>query len=206
MPYEEAQNSRRAPTDAEPSDGSLLRRFRDGSQDAATQIYQRYFHRLRALAKAKCAPDLASRIDAEDIVQSVFGSFFRAASQGYYSVPAGEELWKLFLVIALNKIRARGAFHRAAKRDVRVTGSQEALENWIETTGGAADDAQKFLQFTIDEALERLSPIHKRMVLLRIEGYEVVEISQQTGRSKRTVERILQETRKQLADLLPTEA
>jgi RNA polymerase sigma-70 factor (ECF subfamily) len=101
-----------------------LLRLRLGNQDAALQLYLRYAHRLRALAKAQCSAELARRIDTEDIVQSVFGSFFRRAGQGYYDVPAGDELWKLLLVIALNKIRAQSAFHRAAKRDVRRTAAR----------------------------------------------------------------------------------
>src|SRR5262245_35900533 len=81
-----------------PSDGSLLRRFRGGSQEAATQLYLRYAQRLRHLAQAECAPDLGTRLDVDDIVQSVFGSFFRGASRGDYDVPDGDELWRLFLV------------------------------------------------------------------------------------------------------------
>src|SRR3954447_18164462 len=120
----EADELRPDPEDrnmSEVSDASLMRRLRLGSEDAATQIYLRYAHRLRALARAQSSPELARRVDADEIVQSIFGSFFRAASTGHYDVPVGEKLWKLFLVIALNKIRAKGAFHRAARRDVRVT-------------------------------------------------------------------------------------
>src|SRR5438067_12874851 len=82
-----------------PSDRSLLRRLRGGSEDAATQLYRRYAHRLRALARANTSAHLARRVDAEDIVQSVFRIFFAAASQGLYDVPAGEDPWKLLLVI-----------------------------------------------------------------------------------------------------------
>jgi len=162
----------------------------------------RYAHRLRALAEAQCSADLARRVDADDIVQSVFGSFFRRASHGYYDVPAGEELWKLFLVIALNKIRAKGAFHRAAKRDVRLTTGGDLFDQAVASQTNQDDAAYTFLQLTIDEALERLPPPHRHMVEYRIEGYEVAEIAQKTGRSKRTVERILQETRKTLGELL----
>ena len=53
--------------------------------------------------------------------------------------------------------------------------------------------------------LTRLPAPHRQMVTLRIEGYEVAEIAQQTKRSKRSVERILQEARKRLAYLLEEE-
>src|SRR3954462_4703931 len=115
------------PTQPGPSDGSLLARVRDGSQDAAAALYQHYAQRLLGPARAKCGADLAARVDAEDIVQSVFGSFFRAAARGYYNVPSGEELWGLLLVIALNKIRAKGAHHRAARGDVHKTVGGDAM-------------------------------------------------------------------------------
>ena len=113
-------NRRDEATPGELSDHSLLRRLKQGEQDAATQLYLRYAQRLLALARSKTSTSLSRRVDSDEIVQSVFGSFFRGAQQGYYDVPVGEELWKLFLVIALNKIRAKGAFHLAAKRDVPV--------------------------------------------------------------------------------------
>jgi RNA polymerase sigma-70 factor (ECF subfamily) len=183
------------------SDRSLLRRFRAGDQDAATEIYLRYAHRLRALAEAKCGPDLAQRLDADDIVQSVFRSFFRGASGGCYDVPAGEELWKLLLVIALNKIRAQGAFHRAAKRDVRHTAAADHLDE-AAATGRSDDEAYAVLRLVVEEILEQLPAAARAIVELRIEGYEVAEIAQQLKRSKRTVERNLQEFRKKLAELL----
>jgi RNA polymerase sigma-70 factor (ECF subfamily) len=184
------------------TDSSLLRRIRSGSEDAATQLYLRYAHRLYALARAQSSPELARRVDAEEIVQSVFGSFFRVASTGHYDVPVGEELWKLFLVIALNKIRAKGAFHRAAKRDVRRTVEENQLDNGAEVPEKQDAAALAFLQLSVEEALGQLPSSQREMVTLRIEGFEVAEIAQQTGRSKRTVERLLQAARKKLAHLL----
>src|SRR5205823_4302449 len=100
----------------EPSDYLLLGRVRVGCQDAATRIYFRYAKRLHALARTKCSSALATQVDAEDIVQSVFCTFFKGARSGSYDIPDGEDLWKLLLVIALNAIRAEAVFHRAAKR------------------------------------------------------------------------------------------
>jgi RNA polymerase sigma-70 factor (ECF subfamily) len=180
-----------------PSDVSLLRRLRTGDQDAATRLYLRYAKRLHLLARAECSPELARRVDMEDIVQSVFSSFFRGVSNGYYELPAGEELWKLLLVIALNKIRAKGAFHRAARRDVRQTVGGNALTN-VST----ADAPFQALKMTVEEVMTDLPAAQQQMVDLRIEGYEVAEIAEKTRRSKRTVERCLQEFRKKLAEIL----
>jgi RNA polymerase sigma-70 factor (ECF subfamily) len=189
--------------DGEPTDQSLLEQFRRGSQDAATRLYFRYAQRLLRLVKAQCAPDLARNVDAEDLVQSIFGSFFRGASQGYYEVPPGEQLWRLLLVIALNKIRTAATFLHADKRDVRRTTGGLDVEQVLSPLTADGDPA--FLRLVLDDALGRLSPDHRAMVELRLEGYEVAEIARQMGRAKRTVERILQEARQKLHALLDEE-
>jgi RNA polymerase sigma-70 factor, ECF subfamily len=186
------------------SDRSLLRRFRSGDQDAATRIYLRYAQRLWALANAHRGRDLAPRLDADDIVQSVFRSFFKAARTGLYDVPAGDELWKLLLVLALNKIRAKGAFHRAAKRDVRLTTGADAIDS---LAGCKKSDEQAYaiLRLAVEETLSHLPDVSRDIVVLRMEGCEVAEIAAKTGRSKRTIERNLQAFRKKLAQLLDAE-
>lgn len=192
----------------QPTDRSLLRRVRTGSEGAAGELHRRYADRLLALARSRAGADLRARLDAEDIVQSVFGSFFRGAQRGLYSAPDSEELWGLFLVIALNKIRARGAQHRAAKRDVRRTLNEGGTEAEGERYEFPADDrsAYDLLHLVVEELLERRPETVREIVRLRIENHEVAEIAKRTGRSKRSVERILQEFRIQLAyELKPTD-
>jgi RNA polymerase sigma-70 factor (ECF subfamily) len=184
------------------TDQSLLRAISGGSDEAAAKLYRRYAHRLRALARAQSSRELARREDVDDIVQSVFGSFFRAASQGLYDVPAGDDLWKLLVVIAMNKIRAKGSFHRAAKRDVRVTAGSEALERAGAAELASDDEALASLQMVVDEALDRLPPLTRKMALLRMQGHEIGEIARATSRSYRTVERGLKGFRELLAGML----
>src|SRR5437762_6283177 len=192
-----------APDDAAPpgpdaeTDQRLLERFQKGDREAASQLYQRYAERLLALTRRKSSSALACRLDPDDIVQSVFRNFFHAAREGGYDVPPGEDLWKLLLVIALNKIRARGTFHRAAKRDVRRTRRIEGLDPYtLAKENPYGQSAATFLRLVAEEALASLSPLLRRIVELRIEGYQVHEIAQLTGRSLRTVERTLQDCRK----------
>lgn len=188
--------------DAEASDRSLLRRFRTGSEGAATEIYLRYATRLQALASSRLSEDLATRVDAEDIVQSVFRTFFRRVSKGDYDVPDGEELWKLFLVMGLNKIRSAGTFHRAAKRDVRSGTGGENLGQLAES-GSAGDEVSlNILRMVIDDVLSTLPVTNREIIKLRIEGHEVESIADQLQRSKRTVERVLQEFRKKMSTLI----
>lgn len=177
---------------AEPSDQSLLRRFKVGEQDAATRLYLRYARRLHGLASRQTGTELRTRLDPEDIVQSVFRTFFRRAREGFYEVPDGEELWKLFLVIGLHKIRDAAAFHRASRRNVGRTQSMPNASE--ELVDGRNQDAyaEETLRIVISELLEKLSESQRQIVMLRLEGTQVQDISNQTKRSKRTVERTLQ--------------
>jgi len=184
--------------DDEAFDHCLMERLHQGDHDAATAIYMRYADRLLGVARRKTPNDLRTRFDPEDVVQSVFRTFFRRAAGGAYAVPEGEELWKLFLVIALNKIRRLGNFHRSAKRDVSKTAALIAPAE----EGEGADDSVRLLQLTIDELLLRCPEHAREMVRLRVEGCDVAEIAARTSRSKRSVERVLQHFRELLTSEL----
>ncbi len=177
------------------SDNTLLRKIRLGDDDAAFALYKKYAQRLAGLANRQTSKEFSARFDPEDIVQSVFRTFFRRASAGEYEIPEGEELWKLLLVIALNKVRAHGNFHRARKRDVSRT-QQLPEKRPIEAAGEAS--AEQILQLTIAEILDAMPSANQMIVRMRIDGYRLDDIAQAVQRSKRTVERTLQNFRKEL--------
>jgi RNA polymerase sigma-70 factor, ECF subfamily len=189
----------------EPSDHSLLSRFRGGDQEAATQLYSRYAGRLNGLVEMQCSTELARREGVEDIVQSVFRSFFRRAGQGFYDVPDEDELWKLFLVIALNKIRSKATYHHAFKRSAHRTidGVEGRLLSDSQASARGVPDHQ--FELVLKEILEQLPARSRLMVKLRVDGCDVAEVAGITGRSRRSVERILQASRRQLRELLEQE-
>jgi RNA polymerase sigma-70 factor (ECF subfamily) len=186
--------------DMSSTDKSLLRRFQTGDDDAATALYARYANRLLALAQTKTSSNFKSRFDADDVVQSVFRSFFRRAKQGLYDVPAGGELWQLLLVLSLNKIRRLALHHSAQKRNVRMTVSgEEVLPN---VSAPEEATALGILQQVVDQEIGELPDIQQRIVRDRIEGIEISEIARRVDRSKRTVERTLQQFRQRLAKVI----
>ena len=187
------------------TDRSLLRRFREGEQDAASQLYLRYAARLQALAVSQTSTMLASRFDPEDVVQSVFRTFFRRASKGLYDVPPGEELWQLLLVLALNKIRKLCRHHRAQKRDAAKTLGSPALDRLRKGEGSHDETSVQMLRLVVDELLQDFTQVQRDVIHLRIDGYKVGEIADRTGRSHRTVERILRDFRSQLSDRIHDE-
>jgi RNA polymerase sigma-70 factor (ECF subfamily) len=177
----------------DPSDASLVRRYRAGSQEAAAALYRRYASRLRRLVEENLGADLSSRLDPDDIVQSVFRRFFYHVDRGLYDAPDGEGLWGLFLVLALNRLRDQAAFHRSARRDVRLTRPARDGDRIAVLDADAA-----LLRLVVQDALAGLPEAHRVAFEMRLAGYEVAEIARETGRSLRTVERVLQQTRASL--------
>jgi RNA polymerase sigma-70 factor (ECF subfamily) len=134
----------------------------------------------------------------------VFRSFFRRARDGYYQVPDSGELWQLLLVLSLNKIRRLAIHHRAQKRDVRATMLEEMEILPTQSENGHSEDDVAFgvLKMVVEETISELTAIKQAIVRDRIEGFEVAEIAERVGRSKRTVERTLQQFRQRLARIV----
>jgi RNA polymerase sigma-70 factor (ECF subfamily) len=181
----------------DPSDRSLVRQYQAGREEAATCIYHRYAPRLRALARQYLPQNCSGRFDADDVLQSVFRTFFQGTRRGAYEIPGGGELWGLLMVLTLNKIRSLLDFHRAGKRAVQQTASVGDLQDHPATASD--DSAAALLRMVVEEQLAGLPESNRAIIRLRIEGHEVAEIAAQTGRSRRTVERVLQQFRKKLS-------
>ncbi len=179
------------------SDRTLIRKYRGGDEEAATSLYLRYARRLRALAAEYCTGPFARRFDADDIVQSVFRTFFHGVRRRDYDAPPEGELWGLLMVLALNKVRNLVEFHKADKRNVEQTVS--VVEGDCETVLAGDESAAAFLRMILDEQLAALPESNREIVQLRIEGHELNDIAERTGRSLRTVERVLQDFRKRVS-------
>ena len=61
---------------------------------------------------------------------------------------------------------------------------------------------RQMLRLVINEALEQLPELQRRMVQLRIEGYSTAEIAKETDRCRRTVERVLRQFREYMSDYI----
>jgi RNA polymerase sigma-70 factor (ECF subfamily) len=186
------------------SDSELLERFESNDPGAATDLYLRYAKRLFGLVRSQMSPALQHQVEVDDIVQSVFRTFFRRARTGQYEVPAGDELWSLLLVMTLNKIRKSADYHTAQRRDMRRTtvADAELFKRIPSTMDPKNDEAIGMLRIVVDELVNDLPAAKAEMIRCRIAGYEIQEIADTTKRSKRTVERTLQEFRKRLEDEL----
>jgi len=187
-----------ASQDEELSDRSLVAQIRSGDQEAANALYERYSQRLFGLAHRQMSERVRRLTEPEDIVQSAFRSLFRGVYSGSYDAPEGCSLWQLLAVIAMNKVR------RKVSRDKSV---QPSLSIGVSSSEGAAIDVPEVretegLENALRDALECLRPMEQDVVRLRVQGFTVEEISEKLNRSRRTVERTLQQARESLADHL----
>jgi RNA polymerase sigma-70 factor (ECF subfamily) len=180
------------------TDGALLQQFQDGDESAATTLFDRYVHRVHSLAESRCGRTYDARFDADDIVQTVFRSFFQGARQETYQAPEDGELWGLLLVLTLNKVRSYVDHHRAAKRNVHRTSRPDRTDAW--PVFDEAGSTPGFLDSVIDDLMTGLPESNREIVRMRIQGHEVRAIAMRTGRSRRTVERVLQDFRERIAE------
>ncbi|WP_020471754.1 RNA polymerase sigma factor [Zavarzinella formosa] len=161
-------------------------------------VYGEYAQRLKGFIRSQLAADMAGREDEEDIMQSVFRTFWRGVSESRYAVPDSADLWNLLSVLARHKVIAHATRHRAIKRDVRQTRSLTDLETTLSFVDSRAADP--VLEAVVRDLMEKLLPVHREMIELRCQGFEVAEIARVTNRSKRTVERILQQSREAILE------
>lgn len=175
----------------------LVRATRNGDESAAERIVNEFTGPLVAMARRQIGERLSARVEAEDVVQSMYRSLFVRMRDGEYELGSGSDLWKLVVTMTLNKIRRKAKFHTTQKRGMQreqrltsVDGSQ------IEQVGddAAPDDIVELLD-TLQTFVAGVSPRERPILELRLQGLATDEIAKETGRAERSVRRILQNLR-----------
>ncbi len=182
----------------------LLGRYRGGDNLAADELFARYFGRLTSLARSRLSPRLAGRTDPEDIVLSVYRSFFVKAREGRYALSRGGDLWRLLAAITKHKLLRQVRSQTADRRSVDVEVPLDRIDE-RELLGGqlapTPEDAAE-LADELEWVLARLDPFARRVLELRLQGLQLAGIAEDTGRSERTVRRVLTQVRELLAGRL----
>lgn len=185
----------------------LLDRLRAGDDRSATEIFQRFAHRLIGLARMRLGGIPARKTDPEDVVQSVFGSFFTRCADGQFTLANWDSLWALLTVITLRKCSQRVDYYTAACRDVRreAGGLSEGQTEVPEWQGLARDPTpEEAVQLTelVEGLLRGLTDRDRQIVQLTLQECSAAEISLEVGCTERTVQRVLQTARGKLQRLL----
>jgi RNA polymerase sigma-70 factor (ECF subfamily) len=174
----------------------FLARLHSRDDAAAQELFGRFAHQLIALALRHLDTGLRQRVDPEDVVQSVYKSFFARYGDGDLDVVNWNSLWGLLTVITVRKCAERAAYHRAKCRDpgreVSPPRGEEAAP-WLEPLGREPTPSEAaVLNETVEQLFAGLDEEERPVLELSLQGYTTREISERLGRAERTV-RLLRE-------------
>src|SRR5262245_20164755 len=189
------------------SDGSVTRwldPLRAGDPAAVQQLWERYFHRLVGLSRAKLQNAPRRAADEEDVALSAFDSFCRKAGQGRFpDLLDRESLWRLLMVITARKAahlkraetrKKRGGGAAPVTDSDRDRDDDSSLEQLLsaepspETAAEMAEEYRRLLQNLNDPELEAVA-------VARMEGYSVDEMARKFDYAPRSIKRKLQAIR-----------
>ena len=162
----------------------LLRKARDGSEEALDELFREVGPRLLALIRLRLGPDLRHRIESQDILQVTLLKAFLSIQQ--FEGAGQRSLLGWLGAIARNEIYDQIDFQGRKRRDraleVPLEGRIERLEARLRTEVSRLHLQARELQ--LEQALERLSEEHRQVIVLReFEELSFREIGEHLDRS-----------------------
>jgi RNA polymerase sigma factor (sigma-70 family) len=169
-----------------------LRRWCAGDQRGAELLFARYGARLTHVAEQHLSRKVAAREGGEDVVQSVFRTFFRRSAEGLFQIDTSAQVWRLLVKITLQKARTRGRFHAAKKRSAAAEVRPDD-EAWVaEALDREPDPAAATELVDLMEAmLQGVPPLYCRVLELRLQGMVPADVARELNISRNTVYRAL---------------
>ena len=187
IPEADTYQSRKAVSDAE-----LLDRARSGDQGAFRTIVQRYEPAVAATVQGM----LGKGPEAEDVGQETFIRFYRALQTFREESSLKTYLTRIAINLSLNALKRR---RRLRDRFIR-----QEDESIVEPSiSGEAELDKEEEAALIRDAVERLDPKHRAVVVLRMmNGYSTKETAELLGLPQGTVLSRLSRGMKRLETLL----
>jgi RNA polymerase sigma-70 factor (ECF subfamily) len=169
----------------------LLALIAHGDRDATNVVFDRYVDRLRALVRERIGSKLRRRIDADDVVQSAYRSFFVHAENGEYTATNAGDLWRLLASIALHKLYGQIEKHTAARRSIgreeaATASSEPEYHAPVPTPGEAVAVAEQ-----LHLLARRLTADQQAALFAYLRGESLDSIAASLEKSPRTIRRLL---------------
>jgi RNA polymerase sigma-70 factor (ECF subfamily) len=179
-------------------DEELIKKCRSGDQEAARLLFELYAERLMTLAKWRVGARLTSRVDPEDILQSVFGTFFRRLREGHFQFQDQDDLLRLLVRITLHKTLKQISYQTAAKRDPHQEVGQEVESNeglgQVLAREEPPDVAIAFMD-QWEAIMRRLGSQERQILEMRMQGFTNEEIAKKLGIYDRKIRRLVEHVR-----------
>jgi RNA polymerase sigma-70 factor (ECF subfamily) len=155
-------------------------RVRAGDEAAAAELVRGYEDAVRRAVRFRLLDGrLRSVLDSTDICQSVFASFFVRAASGQYDLEGPEQLVKVLVAMARNKLASRVRQEHAERRDSRRIDADQDPDTVADSTlsPGSLVAAKELLS----QVSDRLTPDERRLVELRNAGRDWGSIANELG-------------------------
>jgi RNA polymerase sigma-70 factor (ECF subfamily) len=171
----------------------LICRIRSGDQEAAAELVRQYEPAIKdAIRQPLIQVRLHRLLDATDISQSVLATFFLRAAAGHFHLNSPEELHKLLVTMARNKVRDEARKHKAHRRDKRRVEDNcapDALEALLDRAPSPGEIVAG--NELVDELYRQLSAEERYLAEQRVDGHEWADIADKLGRSPAAVRKQL---------------
>ncbi len=189
-----------------------IHELKQGDDDAAQALWDRYFSRLVGLGRRVLRDSNKRTADEEDVAISAFRSICIGVTAGRFpKIKDRDGLWRLMLVITTRKImrqhRDDGRLRRNVNRNLPAltvndsSGASADGFDMVQSGEPSPEFAAEFLDIcerlyaSLDD--QQLQDV----VALRLEGFTDVEIGRQLNCSRRTVQRKLEIIRRHWGQL-----
>jgi RNA polymerase sigma-70 factor (ECF subfamily) len=186
----------------------LKRRLQASDQDAAREVYHHFARRLIGLARERLGARLRAQVDPEDVVNSVFKSFFLRQAKGDFDLDNWDDLWTLLFVITLRKCGHQVEYFHAQRRDVRrqVSATPDSDSSDPHLVAFAREPTpQEALELaeTVEALMRDLRPRERQVLEMTLQGgHSTAEISAAVQRTEHFVRLVLRRIRKTLQERL----
>ncbi|MFO0811244.1 MAG: ECF-type sigma factor [Gemmataceae bacterium] len=151
-----------------------------------------YAGQLVRVAEKHISRKLSGRVDGEDVVQSVFRTFFRRSEAGEFRIDSSAQLWQLLVRITVLKARAKGRYHTAGMRNASAEVGGDANDYLADAMHREpSPDEAAALVDQIDAPVRGLPEVYGRVLEMRLAGDSVTDIASSLGMSRQGVYRML---------------
>lgn len=170
--------------------GDLLGKVRGGDAAAAEELVRTYEPELRRAIRVRLTDARLRRlVDSIDICQSVLAGFFVRTAAGQYDIQTPEELLKLLVTMARNRVidwaRRSQADRRDGRRDVSI--EQDNGEQMQFASPEPGPVSVLVSRELLEQVRSRLAPEELKLMEQRAEGLDWNAIAAQTGDQANTV-------------------
>ena len=164
--------------------GELLAQVRGGDAAAAEELVRTYEPELRRAIRVRLTDARLRRlVDSIDICQSVLAGFFVRTAAGQYDIQTPEELLKLLVTMARNRVidwvRRSQADRRDGRREVSLEGEDGQSMQFASSQPGPVSVLVS--RDLLEQVRSRLSPDELKLMEQRAEGLNWNDIAAVTG-------------------------